>query len=156
MPRGSGKPSGVLSGTLGSEPLRLGPAVPGGQGEARAAIEKDVAAFAAAWFAGDAAAMSQCLHPDYVARLMGVPGGAGGWLGSGAEGLVRSVVGLQGRLGGRIGSGRRDLDVRVLDVRARSASAVAVMGGWILHVHLARAAGRWRIVNAMWEMEASS
>jgi hypothetical protein len=65
---------------------------------------------------------------------------------------VRSVVGLQGKLGSKIAPARRSLEVRVLDVRARSASAVAILGDWVLQVHLARAADRWSIVNAMWEM----
>jgi hypothetical protein len=124
--------------------------------ETRAAIERDVAAFALAWFAGDVPGMVQCLHPDFVTRMMGVLGGAEGRLELGAEGLVRTVVGLQGRFGAKTAPDRRVLDVRVLDVRSRSASAVAVLGGWILQVHLARAEGRWRIVNAMWEMASPS
>jgi hypothetical protein len=149
----------VLSGTLGAEPLAgrgrtaLGAAV---QDETRAAIERDVAAFALAWFAGDAPAMIQCLHPDFVSRLLGVLGGAEGRLEFGTEGLVRTAVGVQGQFGPKTPVEGRCLDVRVLDVRARSASAVAVLGGWVLQVHLARAGGRWRIVNAMWEMTSSS
>ena len=112
----------------------------------RAAIEKDVAAFASAWFAGDAKAMTRCLHPDFVNRLMAVRGGPE------AEEVVRDVVGLQGKFGSKTAPARRSLEVRVLDVRSRSASAVAVLGDWVLHVHLALAAGRWSIVNAMWEM----
>ena len=115
-----------------------------------------MAAFALAWFAGDAAAMAQCLHPDFVTRLMGVMGETAGWLERGAQGLVRTAVGLQGQFGAKTAPDRRCLNVRVLDVRSRSASAVAELGGWILQVHLARAEGRWRIVNAMWEMAASS
>ena len=158
MPRGQWKPSGMVSGTLGGEapPVRRGPAAPPVQAEVREAIERDVADFALAWFAGDTPGMVQCLHPDYVTRLMGVLGEAEGRLELGAEGLVRTVVGLQGRFGAKTAPDRRCLDVRVLDVRSRSASAVAVLGGWILQVHLARAGGRWRIVNAMWEMALSS
>jgi hypothetical protein len=141
---------------LGSEPilagrwsmaLRAAPAE-----EVSAAIEKDVAAFARAWFAGDAPAMTRCLHPDFVNRLMRVRGGAPTWPGGDPEDLVRSVVGLQGKLGSKIAPARRSLEVRVLDVRARSASAVAILGDWVLQVHLARAADLWSIVNAMWEM----
>jgi len=144
MPRGHEKPFGVRSGTLGGGP---GPAVRRSTADAdRAAIEKEVAAFASAWFAGDAPAMARCLHPDFVNRLMAVHGGPD------PEEVVRGVVGLQGGFGSKTAPARRSLDVRVLDVRSRSASAVAVLGDWVLHVHLALAAGRWSIVNAMWEM----
>ena len=29
---------------------------------------------------------------------------------------------------------------------------LALLGGWVLHMHLARSGARWSIVNAMWEM----
>ena len=150
MPRGQEKQPGVKSGMLGSEPVFAGrrvlAALPAATAATRAAIEQDVAAFARAWFKGDAPAMIRCLHPDFVSRLMGVRAGAG------SERVVQSVVGLQGKFGSLCAPDRRDLEVRVLDVRSRSASAVAILGDWVLQVHLARAGGRWSIVNAMWEM----
>jgi hypothetical protein len=139
---------------LGSEPILAGRramAAPTPE-ETRAAIERDVAAFAGAWFKDDAPAMTRCLHPDFVNRLMGVRGGAPAWPGGDPERLVRSVVGRQGGFGALTAPAMRKLEVRVLDVRAHSASVVAVMGDWVLHVHLARAGARWSIVNAMWEM----
>jgi hypothetical protein len=137
---------------LGSEPVLAGRRVLATPEESRAAIERDVAAFARAWFKDDAQAMMRCLHPDFVNRLMGVRGGAPAWPGGDPGRLVRSVVGLQGGLGAMTAPGMRKLEVRVLDVRDRSASAVALLGDWVLHVHLARAGTRWSIVNAMWEM----
>jgi hypothetical protein len=65
---------------------------------------------------------------------------------------VRSVVGLQATLGDKGEPPAGEPEVRVLDLRARSASAVATLGGWVLHLHLARAGRRWSIVNAMWEL----
>jgi hypothetical protein len=145
MPRGQVKESAVRSAVLGGE--RLTGRWPRTTAEdTRAAIEKDVSAFAWAWFAGDAPAMMRCLHPDYLNRVMGVRGGAD------PERLVQSVVGLQGKFGSKTAPARRSLEVRVLDVRSRSASAVALLGEWVLHVHLAWAGARWSIVNAMWEM----
>ncbi len=151
MPRGREKQSAVRSGVLGSR--LLAGLKPGATTEdARAAVEKDVTAFAWAWFAGDAPAMAQCLHPDYANRLMGVRSGAGPAPSGDPERLVQSVVGLQGKFGSKTAPARRSLEVRVLDVRSRSASAVALLGEWVLHVHLAWAGARWSIVNAMWEM----
>jgi hypothetical protein len=155
MPRGQEKSSGVRSAVLGSEVMacrwsgRQGVAVE----EPRAAIKREVTEFAWAWFAGDAQAMMRCLHPEFVNRLMRVRDGGPRPCGD-AEGLVLSELGLQGTLGGKIAPDRRSLEVRVLDVRPRSASALALLAGWALHVHLARAGVRWSIVNAMWEMSS--
>jgi hypothetical protein len=167
MPRGQEKQSRVVSGMLGSGPPPAG-FPPGAlaaptEAEARSAVEREVTAFAQAWFAGDAPAMTRCLHPDFVNRLLGVSAGPAWREAPGLDDLddlkvlddlVQGVVGLQGRFGPKTAPERRSLGVRVLDVRARSASAVAEMAGWVLHVHLARGSGRWSIVNAMWEMPA--
>jgi hypothetical protein len=158
MPRGQVKQPGVLSGTLGSEPVQArgrGLAAPSVE-ETRAAIERDVAAFAQAWFQGDAPAMARCLHPDFTTRLMAVWSGAEVRPDRDPERFVRSVVGLQGTFGSKTAPRGRRLRVRVLDARPRSASAVVELGGWVLHIHLARAEGKWRIVNAMWEMTPSN
>jgi hypothetical protein len=149
MPRGQEKQSGVLWGTLGSG---VPASASTSTAEAGAAVAREVSAFAQAWFQGDTPAMSRCLHPEYVNRLLALQAGAEPRLHWDPEGLVRGVVGLQGQLGAKTAPDRRSLRVRVLDVRARSASAVAELAGWVLHVHLARGAGRWNIVNAMWEM----
>jgi hypothetical protein len=149
MPRGQGKRPVIHASTLGGGGeilLGRGPAPE----DAAAAVEREVAAFAQAWFQGDSDAMLSSLHPDCVVRTAGFRGENRPDWDSARQ--VSGVLGPQGRLGGLTEPGRRRLRVRVLDVRRRSASAVAELGGWVLHVHLARAMGRWRIVNAMWEM----
>ena len=150
MPRGEFKQPGMLARTLGSEPIASGRqsrSVP--EEQTRAAIKADVTAFAQAWFMGDAAAMTECLHPDFVNRMMGIQDETERR--PGPEALVRSVVGFQGQFGTKIALHRRRIEVRVLEVGSRTASAVADLGECVLHVHLVRAGGRWSIVNAMWE-----
>jgi len=153
MPRGQVKPTGVRTGLLGRE-LAGAPWIPGasGEGAARNAIQRAVGVFARAWSRGDAVAMAQCLHPDFVNRMMGLRSGVEGGHGGDPMRLVRSVVGLQATLGDKGEPPAGEPEVRVLDLRARSASAVATLGGWVLHLHLARAGRRWSIVNAMWEL----
>ena len=132
-----------------------GPWLPGASPdtEARAQVAREGHAFAEAWFAGDALAMTRCLHPDFVHRLLGAWGAEAG-LRWDPQGLVREVVGPQGQMGAKTAPERWRVRILVLDVRARSASAVAELAGWVLHLHLARSAGRWSIVNALWEMPA--
>lgn len=159
MPRGQERMSSVRSAVLGSDVVMgrwTGPPA-AMEEESRSAVEREVTTFAWAWFAGDAQAMVRCLHPEFVNRLMGLrrgqpgPGSEPG-PGTDPEGLVLSELGLQGTFGSKVAPARRSLEVRVLDVRSRSASALALLGGWVLHMHLARAGAHWSIVNAMWQM----
>lgn len=82
--------------------------------------------------------MLHSLHPDYVNRLITL-------------GTESRPLGVQGGLGAQTPPDRRTVGVRILEVRRWSASAVAELCGWVIHLHLARATGQWKIVNAMWE-----
>jgi hypothetical protein len=44
-------------------------------------------------------------------------------------------------------------DVFILDVFGNTASVKAVMSDWIDYLHIAKANGRWVIVNVLWEMK---
>jgi len=103
--------------------------------EAAASIKGAVQDFADAWYWGDEKAMLRTLHPDYVNRLIG---------------SESRPLGVQGGLGTLTPPSKRTVDVRILEVRDWSASAVAELSGWVIHLHLARASGLWKIVNAMW------
>ena len=153
MPRGQSKPSQILSSHLPVPPaagIRLLDPGPGRPPEdPRPAIERTIKGFVDAWFQGDTGAMVRCLHPDYVHRLVAIDG-----RGEPARELLRDAVGVQGQFGSLTDPERRRQDIRILDVRAHSASAVAILGDWVLQIHLARSGGPWHIVNAMWEMSS--
>lgn len=134
MPRGESKHMGTFTRSLGL--AAAGP--PPSREESSAAIKRSVQAFADAWYWGDSKAMMATLHPDYVNRLITL----------GAE---TRPVGIQSALGAQTPPSLRRVDIRIHDVRRWSASAVAEVAGWIIHLHLAKATGQWKIVNAMWE-----
>ena len=136
MPRGESRTMGTTTRTFGAT-CPGGPPPP--REESTAAIRRVVQAFAEAWYWGEAPGMLRCLHPDYVNRLISL----------GAE---ARPLGVQGALGAQTPADRRTLDVRILELRSGSASAVAEVAGWVIHLHLARSSGQWKIVNAMWEM----
>jgi hypothetical protein len=117
-----------LAPAIGSLPIRE---------EAAPAIRRTVQLFAEAWYWGDSQAMLGCLHPDYVNRLITL-------------GTASRPLGVQGELGAQTPPDRRTVDVRILEARRASASAVAELCGWVIHLHLARSSGQWKIVNAMW------
>jgi hypothetical protein len=96
-----------------------------------------VRAFADAWFWGDTAGMRAVLHPDFLNHLV-------------TRGEEARPLGVQGTLGVHTPPSRRTVKARVLEVGGWTASAVAELGGWVIHLHLARAGCQWRIVNALW------
>ena len=136
MPRGESKHMGTFTRSLGL-------ANPGGpppaKEESAASIRRTVQVFAEAWYWGDTEEMLRSLHPDYVNRLITL-------------GNESRPMGVQGGLGAQTPPNLRKVDVRILEVRRWSASAVAELCGWTIHLHLARATGQWKIVNAMWEL----
>ncbi len=135
MPRGESRQRGVYehSVRLPRPPVRLL-----SDEDPATAIRATVQDFVKAWYWGDNGAMLRSLHPDYVNRLI--------TLGSDSR-----PMGVQGQLGLQTPSSLRTVDVRILEVRQWSASAVAEVFGWVIHLHLARTTGQWKIVNAMWE-----
>ncbi|HLO66487.1 MAG TPA: nuclear transport factor 2 family protein [Holophaga sp.] len=137
MPRGESKHVGTIRGNLALAPASPPPGA-GGPGEACREIRGLIQAFSDAWYLGDEGAMRACLHPDHLNRLVTL-------------GNDDSPMGVQGRLGAGIPAGERAASIRILDLRPASASAVAELRGWVLHLHLAKASGRWRVVNALWE-----
>ncbi|BDU77508.1 nuclear transport factor 2 family protein [Mesoterricola sediminis] len=135
MPRGESKYVGTIRGNLALSPgagLALGPE------DACRAIKRTVSAFTEAWYWGDEAALRATLHPDHLNRLLTL-------------GDDKRPLGVQAALGAGIAPERRTASIRVLDLRPASASAVAELHGWVVHLHLAKASGAWRVVNALWE-----
>ena len=135
MPRGDSKHMGIYKQSLGMVPA-LGKLA--AREEAVPAIRRTVQGFAEAWYWGDSEGMLGSLHPDYVNRLVTL-------------GTTARPLGVQGSLGAQTPPNRRTVEVRILEVSRSSASALAELCGWVIHLHLARSTGQWKIVNAMWE-----
>ncbi len=142
MPRGRPKPSQIMLGNLSEVPQAPG-TLPWGL-EEQTAIAQTVAEFARCWARGDAAGMTRCLHPDLVKRMVhvGMP--------SPPKEAMAHVQGVQAALGPSLDSPRL-LDIRVLDVCGRSASARACIGPWLAYLHLSRFGRAWTLVNVLWE-----
>ena len=95
------------------------------------------------WFEGDAARMDRALHPDLVKRDAGE-------LELTTKGQM--VEATAGGVGVKRAAGRRvDIDVEVVDVWGDAASVVVRTPIYHEYLHLARTAGGWRIVNALWQ-----
>ena len=117
----------------------------------RAAIKQTALDYVEGWYEGNAERMERALHPELAKRIMRTsPEGRSRLDQMSAMALVQ---------GARRGGGKdtpkekQQKDVIILDVFENSASVKAVMSDWIDYMHMAKANGRWVIVNVLWEMK---
>jgi hypothetical protein len=107
------------------------------------------------WWSADAQRMASALHPELVKRIRGIdPTGGREWIDQmGASRLVRGTA----RGGGRETpvTDRRS-DVRILDIFQSTASVRVDAGPWVDYIHMVKWAGRWVILNVLWEMRIRS
>ena len=106
------------------------------------------------WWSGDAPRMASALHPELVKRIRGIDPNGREWIDDqGASRLVRGT----GRGGGReTPVTTRRSDVRILDIFQNTASVRVDAGPWVDYMHMVRWAGRWVILNVLWEMRKPS
>ncbi len=106
------------------------------------------------WWSGDAPRMASALHPELVKRIRGIDPTGREWIDDqGASRLVRGT----GRGGGReTPVTTRRSDVRILDIFQNTASVRVDAGPWVDYMHMVRWAGRWVILNVLWEMRKTS
>jgi hypothetical protein len=99
-----------------------------------------------AWYDGDAALMEQVLHPELAKR--NVSADANGRTRFSQMGAMAMVRGTRGRT--KQPADQRPIEVTLLDMQGTVASAKVVSWDFIDYVHLAKADGRWVIVNDLW------
>jgi hypothetical protein len=99
-----------------------------------------------AWYDGDAALMEQVLHPELAKRNVSTD--ANGRTRFGQMGAMAMVRGTRGRT--KQPADQRPIEVTLLDMQGTAASAKVVSWDFIDYVHLAKADGRWVIVNDLW------
>ena len=125
-------------------------------GLARAQAAADSVAIRAAaldyiegWYTGDADRMSRAVHPELAKRLVRTDRQTGQ---SDIRDMGASELVMQTRRGGgkQTPPDKRRTDVRILDIFDTVASARVDADGWIDYMHLARADGRWKIINVLW------
>jgi hypothetical protein len=112
--------------------------------DTRAAIIDTVRDYFEGWYDGDRARMERALHPDLAKRA---PDG---------ESLDETTAAWMIDATAR-GAGKRDdpderrLEIAVVDVYDRIATATVHGPVYIEYLHLVRTGDGWRIVNALWE-----
>ncbi len=115
-----------------------------------AAIRATALDYIDGWWSGDAQRMAAALHPELVKRIRGADATGGReWIDQqGASRLVRGTA----RGGGReTPAADRRSEVRILDIFQNTASVRVDAGAWVDYMHMVKWAGRWVILNVLWE-----
>lgn len=101
------------------------------------------------WYEGDAARMEESLHPELAKRIIHNVNGRSQLEHMGAMRLVQLA---RSGAGTETAPAERVKEVVILDVDGELASVKTIMHGWIDYMHLAKADGRWVIVNVLWQL----
>lgn len=116
-----------------------------------AAIKQTALDYIEGWYEGNPERMERALHPELAKRIVR----------TNAEGNSRldQMSAMTLVRGTRSGGGkntpkeRQQKDVTILDVYENAASVKIVASDWIDYLHVAKANGRWVIVNVLWELK---
>jgi putative lumazine-binding protein len=115
-----------------------------------AAIRQAAMDYLQGWYEGDVERMRRCLHPELAKRaILRDPG-------TGAERVQHltqlDMLDMTQRGGGAAAPiEKRFYQVTILDVYGDIASVKADSYEYVDYLHLARCAGRWLIVNALYD-----
>ena len=116
-----------------------------------AAIKQTALDYIEGWYEGDAERMERALHPELAKRIVRTDKEGRSMLGQmSAMSLVQGTK----RGGGKQTPKEKQLkDVTILDVFENAASVKVVASDWVDYLHMAKANGRWVIVNVLWELK---
>jgi hypothetical protein len=121
-----------------------------GQADDLAAIRQAAMDYLQGWYEGDVERMRRCLHPELAKRaILRDPR-------TGAERVQhltqRDMLDMTRRGGGSDAPiDKRLYEVTILDVYGDIASVKADSYDYVDYLHLARCAGQWLIVNALYD-----
>ncbi len=116
-----------------------------------AAIKQAALDYIEGWYEGNAERMEKALHPELAKRIVRT-----NKEGVSSLGQMSAMALVQGtkRGGGKSTPKENQLkDVTILDVYENAASVKVVASDWIDYLHMAKANGRWVIVNVLWELK---
>ena len=118
-----------------------------------AAIRATALDYIEGWYTGDAERMERALHPELAKRIIYQPTQAAGRARLDSQSAMTLVRNTRAGGGKRTPPDRQQKDVTILDIYENAASVKVVAGAWIDYLHVARADGRWQIVNVLWELK---
>ena len=129
--------------------IAVQPVLAGDEAE-KEAVTKAVMDYAEGWYAGDAARMESCLHPELAKRVMKVDkdSGKGKLESMDAAKLIEYTKAAYGK---NTPKDKQQKDVTIFDVYGNAATVKLEMASWVDYMQLAKQNGKWLIVNVLWE-----
>ena len=103
------------------------------------------------WYTGDAERMERAVHPELAERIVRTDQNGRSRLEQ--MSAMTLVNGVKRGGGKETPIAEQQKDVFILDIFQNTASAKAIMSGWIDYMHLAKWNGEWKIVNVLWELK---
>jgi hypothetical protein len=111
------------------------------------AIKRTVVDYFESWFEGDAPRMERALHPQLAKRAPLEDGKL-------EEDTTQTMIdATKAGLGTRHPPEKREIEVEITEIYGPIASVVVHSEVYREYLHLVRAEGEWRIVNALWDLE---
>lgn len=117
-----------------------------------AAIKQAALDYVEGWYEGNAERMERAIHPELAKRIVRTDQNSG-------RSRLEQMSAMSLVQGAKRGGGKstpveqQQKDVFILDIYENTASAKAIMSGWIDYLHLAKWNGEWKIVNVLWELK---
>lgn len=124
----------------------IAPPTPPPSDDDLAAVEDCVRDYYESWFDGDANRMARALHPALAKRSVGQGPDKAPEI---DESPADEMIALTAAGRGRARKGDR-LDIRIEDLGAGIASAIAYTDHYVDYLHLILTPDGWRIINALW------
>jgi hypothetical protein len=116
-----------------------------------AAIKKAALDYVEGWYEGNTERMERALHPELAKRIVRTDQNGRSRLDQ--MSAMTLVQGVKRGGGKNTPVAEQQKDVFILDIYENTASAKAIMSGWIDYMHLAKWNGEWKIVNVLWELK---
>jgi hypothetical protein len=117
----------------------------------KAAITQTALDYLEGWYAGDGERMERALHPELAKRI--VRSNAQGQSRLDQMSAMTLVQGTRRGGGKETPKDKQQKDITILDVFGNAATVKAVASDWVDYLHIAKANGRWVIVNVLWELK---
>lgn len=117
----------------------------------RAAIKQTALNYAEGWYEGSGERMESALHPDLAKRIVRTNDKNQSRLDH--MGAMALVQGTRSGFGKQTPPAEQKKEVTILDIFGNAATVKLEMRDWIDYLHVARANGKWVIVNVLWEMK---
>ncbi len=116
-----------------------------------AAIKKAALDYVEGWYEANPERMERALHPELAKRIVRTDQNGRSRLEQ--MSAMTLVQGVKRGGGKNTPIADQQKDVFILDIYENTASAKAIMSGWIDYMHLAKWNGEWKIVNVLWELK---